>query len=99
LPALANRASAHFHLKQYRQAETECTRTLKRAPRLAKAWLFRGISRAVLRRPGAREDMMRFLKLSPYSPRVGYIRKLLKEFDERSAKQKKKKKKKKRKRT
>ncbi len=95
LPALANRASALFHLKQYKQAEKECTRTLKRAPRLAKAWLFRGISRAVLRRPGAREDMMRFLKLSPYSPRVGYIRKLLKEFDERSARQKKRQKRKK----
>jgi regulator of sirC expression with transglutaminase-like and TPR domain len=83
LPALANRASANFHLRRYALCEEDCTRAIARAPRLAKAWLFRGISRAMLGRGGAREDMLRFLKLSPYSPYVRYIRSLLRQVEGR----------------
>lgn len=85
LPALANRASARFHLRRYAECEEDCTRALAVAPRLAKAWLFRGISRALLGRPGAREDMLRFLKLSPYSPYVRYIRALLRQTEAEEA--------------
>jgi serine/threonine protein kinase/signal recognition particle receptor subunit beta/Flp pilus assembly protein TadD len=82
LPALANRASAHFHLGRYAQVEADCTRALRRAPRLAKAWLFRGIARAVRGKPGAKDDMLKFLQLSPYSPYVRYIKRLLQEVEE-----------------
>ena len=81
LPALANVASAQFHLENYEATVEACTLALERAPRLAKAWLFRGIARAKLGHlEGANNDLFHFLRLSPYSPYKKVIRQTLREY-------------------